>query len=327
MLADAVAALGYHPVVVFGNSNSGKTTMLLSLFALLMTNEMRIGIRLGEPLIDIGQPTGLESWERAQRLFGEATQRFIQGQAPNATATREPFFVPLIITPPPPLPEVKIALMESNGEWYRPDWDTPALLPSFRKQIEDFIVHFPRAITFIHAVPRTQLAIGSTQGVSGDDSNLIREADLAIVGAVSNYSRLRTDRSDDYHALLITKWDAHSWVAGGGDVVEVLTSPDEAVDHFVESNCPQSKAALRGLNLADGHFIVKPYCAGRIVGRDVVAFPADSQLGPIIQAYPKRLWNWIYRQASGGFELLAEPPKPWPVRIAEGLLGWIGRIE
>lgn len=316
-LAAALRAAGYHPVIVFGNANSGKTLLLLSLLALIKTeSRLKIGLRLGEPLLDITVPAGQAAWAHAEEIFGRHTQLFIDGTLPPATAVREPFFVPLVLSPSESV-ETKIALFESNGEWYAPDFDAGRLFPPLRKQIEQFILHFEGAISFLHVVPRTQ-SDGSGGGIA-EDVKSISIADLAIVGALHQYAKLRSDKSQDMHLLLVSKWDAHADTHPGVSVEDVLQDSDDDVLEFVTKYCPQSYAALTGLRLRPEQVRLSAYCSARVVNKQIATLPRKAALS--LQSIHEHLWNWVYRHASGGAALFEVPASSVIDRIINWVIG------
>lgn len=315
-LASALHAAGYHPVIVFGNANSGKTLMLLSLLALIKTeSRLKIGLHLGDPLLDTATPSGEAAWARAEELFGRQTALFIEGTLPPATAVREPFFLPLLVSPSSEPVDTKIAFLESNGEWYAPDFDTGRLFQPLRKQIDQFIMHFEGAISFLHVLPRTQ--IENSHGGYADDIQAIKRADLAIVGALQQYAKLRSDKSQDMHLLLVTKWDAHADTDMGRSPEEVLLESDGEVVDFVSRYCNQSYAALTGLRLRPEQVRMSAYCSARIVDKQKVMLPKRVTL--LLQSYHAHLWNWLYRNASGGINLF--PPQP--TSLIDRIIGWI----
>src|SRR5207302_3790995 len=81
-LAAGIDAAAYHPVVLFGNANSGKTSLLLSLFALLRTEpSLATGLELGDPIIATDSLFGRYLYDQAEAFFGKKTQDFIEGRA------------------------------------------------------------------------------------------------------------------------------------------------------------------------------------------------------------------------------------------------------
>jgi hypothetical protein len=320
-LALAMEKLNYHPVIVFGHSNSGKTTLLLSLIAFLTTDaQAAIGIRLGQPMLDLTQSDGIEMWERAQRIFGINTQAFIDGTAPDATATRVPFFVPLVISPSGG-EEVRLALMDSNGEWYAPNPESPAYYPELRPQLRDFFINYSGRLSLLHVLPRTQLTVNGDGSGHADDRRMLQNADSALRGAIDEYNKHRADRSDDAHMMLVTKWDAQA-LAHGQALAQVLVDNAQAVRAFIKTNAPQAFTSLEAIRTHTRSLELRAYCAGRINGKQLRYPLSNSDLDAVIRDYPRQLWRWLYRQASDGKELPLPPPpqRPWYERWSSYIL-------
>lgn len=323
-VADSLAASGYHPVVIFGNANSGKTSLLLSLLRLVKTSSyLKVSVALGDPLLDLATPQGQVAYTGAQELFGIQTQRFIAGEAPKATSVQEPFFVPLVLRTRRG-EDVRLALLESNGEWYSPQWSSASVFPPLRQQIEDFIVHFSGGVSFVHVLPRTQSVVGSAAGNFAEDMQKLRDADLAVAGALDAYNRKRLDKSADSHILLVTKWDAHAGSRPGLDLAAVLDDPGGEFESFVTEHAPQSVAALRGMSSQVAHHKFAAYCSGHIQGQTVVALEQRPHLGRTIDEYALSLWDWLYAQHPA-----APPPNPFrrpPLGVGERLRKFTQRL-
>lgn len=307
-LAFGVDAAGYHPVVLFGNANSGKTSLLLSLFALLRTEpQLDTGLELGDPIIPVDSLYGEYLSDQAEGFFGRKTQDFIEGRASPKTAIELPFFIPVVFRPEGK-PEIRFAFMESNGEWYRPDRSSEKLFPKLRRQIEDFLATYQGPITFIHLLPYTQQAVYVGTGDKLTDEFEMREASLAIAGALYAYQKARVNKQDDRHLVLVTKWDAHDrQELNRADVLQ--HTGNEAAD-FANERYAQAMAVFRGLGLQGHQQKLNAYCSGIMAGQNVTMPKRDDELREAVLNYPMQLWRWLYRST---LEQLSEQPvDPFP---------------
>lgn len=309
-LAGDMEDKNYQPVILFGNAFSGKTSLLLSLLASVKTEtHLDTGLFLAEPLLARDTLYGRYQSEQSEAFFGRKTQEFIQGTASPKTAIDLPFFVPVTLRPRNRL-ESTLAFMESNGEWYRPVHGSDKLYPALRQQIEDFIASYQGGIIFIHLLPYTQQAVRSANADTTNDAQEVRDASLAVVGAVHAYQRLRVDKKKDVHLMLVTKWDAHE---PGADRAAVLGEEDsEAVNAFARDRYDQVVTTLRGIGLEPNQVMLNAYCAGLINERGVLALRRDNDLRDVVMQYPINLWRFLYKQALLNRDL--PPVDPFPAK-------------
>ena len=149
-LAAQMEELGYHPVILFGSAASGKTSLLASLLATVRTEPtLLVTTVLGDPLLSLKSKYGRYLQSRSEAFYFKTVQDFIDGRAPAKTNIQLPFFVPVVFRPKNHS-ELRFAFMESNGEWYRPDRSSDAFFPVLRSEIENFIRHYQKGITFVH---------------------------------------------------------------------------------------------------------------------------------------------------------------------------------
>lgn len=309
-LAEDMDDKGYQPVILFGNAFSGKTSLLLSLLATIRTEaSLDTGLTLAPPVLSNTSRYGEYIRTQAEAFWGKRTQEFIEGIAAPKTATELPFFIPVTLSPGN-RPEAHFAFMESNGEWYRANRDTDKLFPALRKQIEDFISNYQGGIIFIHLVPYTQQHVRSATYDQSSDSLELREASLAIDGALQAYKRIRTDKSKDRHIMLVTKWDAH---LPAEDTVDTLTDPDqEDVEIFIAQRYSQALASYKGLKLRPDQYFLNSYCAGIMSVEGVLSLKPGSELREAVIQYPIRLWTWLYKSALRNAGMQEVEPFPTP---------------
>lgn len=318
-LAAGIDAAAYYPVVLFGNANSGKTSLLLSLFALLRTEpSLATGLELGEPIVATDSLFGRYLYDSAEGFFGKKTQDFIEGRASSKTAIDLPFFVPVIFRPEGK-PEIRFAFMESNGEWYRADRSSERLFPALRQQIEDFIASYQGPITFIHLLPYTQQVVYGSSGDQLTDNVEMKEAQLAIVGALLAYQKARVNKQDDRHLVLVTKWDAHE--RQETDRADVLMNTGEQPEAFANERYEQAMAVFKGLGLARVQQNINAYCAGIMAGQNVIMPKRGDELREAVLSYPTQLWRWLYRSTMEQLGERAVDPFPAPAK-----LHWFARL-
>jgi hypothetical protein len=308
LLASQMEALGYHPVMLFGMAASGKSTLLSSLLAVLRTEfELEAIAVEGDPILDPQSGYGRFIKSNSEHFFGRTVQDFIDGKPPTATKLALPFFVPVIFQPKDK-PAVKLAFMESAGEWYRPDRKSDQFFPVLKKEIEDFIRHFQQGISFIHLAPYTQVAVKSLHVDKSADPKEINEASLALAGAMSAYQVIRTNKAADNHILLVTKWDAH--VVQNASLPEILLDSVDAVGPFLKRNYEQAYTTFLGLSLKPQQISVANYCSGIMSGSEKQALKIDNENRPAVTSFPKELWRWLYANASGQSEGFRTDPFP-----------------
>jgi hypothetical protein len=311
---------GYHPVVLFGTNNSGKTSILMSLFATIASEPiLDTGLALCDPILGTRTEVGRQLHREAEHTFHIKTQAFIRGEKIPKTSTPLPFFIPVEFRPPDGRPPVKLAFLESNGEWYRPlisDGrklsDVDKLYPDLRGEIESFISSFQNGITFLYTAPVTQGEVYAA-GENAFDSEEIGYASLAIRGVLQTYDRIRANgRSQDKHLLLLTKWDALS-VRSPDRADAISATPEEVID-FCQKRYQQALTAFQGLNLGANQRNINAYCAGMINERGLLPLKTDDPVRGVIATYPVRLWTYLYQNALAASDLEPVPPFRQPPR-------------
>lgn len=326
-LALHVEAAGCFPVILFGSRFTGKTTLLLSLLAAIKTEpRLRTGLMLGDPLLDINSLVGKEQYEIAEEIFGQKTQQFIEGVKPTATFVKRPFFIPIDFQPYGK-PDTKFAFMESNGEWYMPDRTSAKFFRPLQKHIEDFIRCYQGPITFIHVLPFTQNASTTLSAAEKvKDVELIQEASLAISGALQAYERVRIDKGNDNHLLLVTKWDARE--RAGLSKKDSLNGTTEEVSEFVEANYSQAYAAFEGMKLRKDQKYIASYCSGLMNEANVLVLRRSNDLRLDVLSYPVNLWKWFYGNALSAAGLPKQDPfpSPEPLGLLERFFNWLNKL-
>lgn len=303
--ADLARAIGegkYYPVVLFGTNNSGKTSLLLSLFASLTADpRLSVGISLGDSILG-GSAVGRQLHRDATDTFYVKTAAFVAGEKILATKVGLPFFIPVELRPEEGKPPVRFAFLESNGEWYReerapnqPIGSMERLFPKLRSEIEQFIAQYQGGISFLYLLPYTQLDVDSVHDVARDADEM-QNASFAISGVLREYDTIRMNyRADDHHLMLVTKWDAHS--TRDPNRAEGIEEDRAALHDFGLRKYGPALATFQGLNLRPSQRMLNSYCAGIINSRGLLQLRHDDDVRAAVDAYPIRLWTWLYRNA------------------------------
>ncbi len=309
-LAEDMETKGYQPVILFGNVFSGKTSVVLSLLSSIKIEPgLKSGLFLADPLLSQDTEYGKFQAENAEAFFYRKTQDFIEGTASPKTIITLPFFIPVNLRPEGK-DQITFAFMESSGEWYRPDRTGDRLHPKLRAQVEDFLAHYQKGIIFIHLLPYTQQIVRSASADNTNDTQDVREAALAVEGAVRSYERVRVDKRADTHLMLVTKWDAYDAARGKNAVLEDVDA--SAVEAFVYDRYDKAVTALCGMGLDADQIKICEYCAGIINERGVVVLRRDNALRSVVMNYPRQLWTFLYRSALRKRGIVEIDPFPAP---------------
>jgi hypothetical protein len=328
-MASQLFQFNYHPILIFGGPSSGKTSFVTSLLASLkLSADWQVSASLNEPVISTDTEFGTRQKERSVQLFFQTVQQFINGQAAEATSIKDaPLFLPLTVRSAQLNQSLNIALLESAGEFYRPDPKSPEYFAKLRADLESFIRGFEGAISFIYVLPYTQLQVRALGVDRASDPQMLREAEAAVVGMIQAYQQIRVNTSRDFHLLLVTKWDAHydsKKQEEEMDMADILTDTYDDVTHFLRQNYPQALAALNSLHIDDSQRLVTNYCAGLITGRVITPNTKDIETRDAIRSHQKKLWRWIWRNAQSDPAARADP---FPAeRKRGGLCGAIDRL-
>ena len=332
LLAEQLQTLGYHPVVIVGTAGSGKTALLLSLMGYLRgaSKATNVQIMLGSPLLDQTTQYGQQIQEQAVGLFNQALQAFLSGVAPPATKATQPFFVPVELQFHDGKVQ-KYAFLESDGEWYRPDYNSPNLYKDLRPELEALFRHFKGSISMFYVAPATQMSFADASARSprgGNNATSMRDASQGLVGAMQHYSTHRAaKRRLDQQVFLITKWDS---VMEPGASTHGFEEPrlEDAVS-FARDNFSDAFAYFESMNVGDKASrkkILMQYSSGLMSNR-VIASPDRSELRAL-HYYHRTLWNLLSRF---GFGTAVDPEAVTPRSVGnslrnftDGLLGMLG---
>lgn len=328
-MAQQLFGFGYHPVVIFGGPNSGKTSFVTSMLASLkLSADWQISAALNEPVISTDSEFGSMQKNECVKLFYQTVQQFINGQAASQTLAKlAPIFLPLTIRSGELNQSLNIALMESSGEFYAPDPKRPEYFAKLRPDTEAFVRDFEGGISFVYVLPYTQIDVRASGVDRAADPGRLRDAEAAVVGMIQAYQQIRVNKSRDFHLLLITKWDAHydeKKQEEELEMAEILTDTYDDIETFLRRTYPQALAALSSLQVDDIQKMSTNYCAGLITGRVISPNTKDNETRDAIRSHQRKIWKWIWRNAIG------EPGSsvdPFPKQKAQrGLFAVIDRL-
>lgn len=317
-LARSLIEKKYHPVMLFGTTASGKSSMLASLFHYLQNDPRSEAIcLLGEWVIPVDTDLGATIAENVSRLFNHSVMKFNSGIGlPRTASNTIPFFIPVILRPNNGKPEVRLAFLESSGENYKVKEDSVDYFPKLKNEIFDLYRNFPGAISIVVVAPYTLEDAYTNEKIEDADDPNLHLADQAMYGTLQLYQANRRWLDLDNHLFVLTKWDVY---AGGLSNPVFANPPIGLVEKIIKERYRLAWNFFQTMP-KKGNSNSMQYSAGLITGQSVVAVP--DKLKPSINQFPRALWNWLYRNASGGMELYGPLSGPKP----RGFLAWLKNV-
>ena len=288
----------YHPVLIFGTRASGKSTLLTSLFSYFQTDpQSGASCYLGDWIIPVETVEGSLIADEASRFFNRVVSEFHGGKAAETTQFQVPFFIPIVVKPNTKKPTVKVAILESSGEFYQVNTDSARYHPELRAEIKDVYENYPGPLSIIIIAPYIMSEAYSGEVIVGDKvKEEFRLSDDALLASLQNYQRYRKNPDNDRMNFLLTKWDVHTEGLSDRKFVE---PPPGLVEHLIRERFPKSWISFGNLTDASSNAMgVMPYSAGLISGND--ALPIPPAFKGRMNIFPNKLWNWIYLGASNG---------------------------
>jgi hypothetical protein len=296
-LADELFKKGYHPVMLFGTRAAGKSSLLASLFHYLQSDPESPAIAVrGEWIIPTETTYGKSVADAASRFLNHILNNFHDGNTPPATHDEFPFYIPVILRPNNGHPEIKLAFLESKGEWYQIKKDSTNLYPELRDEVADVYRKYPNGISILMIAPYVIGDAYSDQASSEWAQNELRDSDTALFGALQAYQFARQRREFDKFLFILTKWDAHIPSIVDKDF---LKPPRGMVSYLISQRFPKSWTLFQ--NMQTGEAQSMQYSAGLMSGDARVDIP--EHLKPIMNRFPQMLWRWLYSNSTGGVDL------------------------
>jgi hypothetical protein len=318
-LARSLVEKKYHPVMIFGTAASGKSSMLASLFHYLQNDPRSQAIcMLGEWILPIDTKEGATVAEEVSRFFNRAVMNFNNGDAvPRTRTDTVPFFIPVVLRPNNGKPEVRIAFLESSGENYRINSDSANYFPGLKDEISDVYRNFRGALSILVVAPYTLKDAYTDQEIETPDDEQFQIVDQSLYGALQSYQRERRWLDMDNYMFVLTKWDVYT---GGISNPEFSNPPLGLVEKVIGERYRLSWNFYRTMP-KKGHSNSMQYSSGLITGDSVVAVP--DKMKPAINKFPRALWNWLYRNATGGMVLNGPSEGE---KKPNGLTGWLKKV-
>lgn len=320
-LAKELVKKGYHPILIFGTRASGKTSLLASLFHYLQSDpESPAIIVRGEWIVPLETTYGLTVSEAASRFLGHVLNNFHDGEAAPMTQDEFPFYIPVILRPNNGQPEVRLAFLESRGEWYQIDKNSKDLFPQLREEVSDIYQNFPNGISILLIAP---FVIGEAYAESSSSDNTfkeMRDSDTALFGALQSYQMFRQNRELDRYLFILTKWDAHTRSIVDKDFI---TPPRGMVSYLISERFPKSWTLFQNMQSSEAQSM--QYSSGLMSGNARVEVP--EHLRPNMYKFPQMLWRWLYANATYGSELFLDHPSlKATTKSSGGLLGSLKKL-
>jgi hypothetical protein len=296
-LAEELHKKGYHPIMLFGTRAAGKSSLLASLFYYLQSDPESPAIAVrGEWIIPTETSYGKSVADAATRFLNHVVDDFYNGVAAPMTQDENPFYIPVILRPNNGQPEVKLAFLESRGEWYKVEKNSNDFYPELRAEVSDVYKNFPNGISILLIAPYVIGEAYSDQVSSEWARSEMRDSDTALFGALQAYQMAREHRELDKYLFVLTKWDAHTH-----SIVEkeFINPPRGMVSHLLKERFPKSWTLFQTMQSSEAQSM--QYSSGLMSGNARVEIP--QHLKPIMNQFPKMLWRWLYSNSTGGAEL------------------------
>ena len=305
-LCKELVSRGYHPVLPFGDTSSGKTSLLLSLLAGL--HNEKVPFRLDEePLLSPDTEYGKNIYKATKDFFDGELLKFINNKVPIKTSIEYPIYVPVIVTNPRTKQDIKLAFLESNGEWYRGiGWDSDkGTAASHKKEIYEVLTKFKSGITCIYVAPYM-----NNDFVYKEDS-ILWNADNAIFAVLKDYAANREEnRDNDNHLFVLNKWDDFYSPYKESERTKFIDPDWGNVEAWLELNYKHAWSIFFAMaRITKNKSTLMTYSAGRFVEKsdNIVAHLVDvneTEISPTYKKMRRLIWNWIVRSANPKFDYL-----------------------
>jgi hypothetical protein len=285
----------YHPILIFGTRASGKSSLLASLFFYLQSNPATPAIAILDDkfIVSLDMNYSNTVADAATHFFNHVINAFHSGEAAPSTRDEYPYYIPVILRPNNGQPEVRLAFLESRGEWYAIQHDSRDLYPALRNEVSDVYKNFSKSISILLIAP---FVIGESYSEEIPSELAMKEmdeSDAGIFGALQAYQQTREFRHLDNYLYILTKWDQYSKVITSP---EFIRPPRGVVSNLIAERFPRSWTMFQAMQSGDAQSM--QYSAGLMSG-NIRVKKIDPNYKPILDQFPEMLWRWLYRNASG----------------------------
>jgi energy-coupling factor transporter ATP-binding protein EcfA2 len=307
----------YHPVMIFGDSGSGKSSLLASLLHFMQHDQNAGAIcMLGDWILPTDSDEGSRFADEASAFFNRDIMAFNDGQPAPATRVQVPFYIPVIVRPNNGKPDIRLAFLESRGEDYRINSATASFFPEIKREISDVYENFPGPISLVIISPYTYRDVYTSIDVAEGEEDRFKLGDKALYGALQAYQRSRRWPEMDNYMFVLTKWDMYT---KGVSAPEFTNPPRGLAEKMIRERYPLAWNLFRNMPQSNNANAMQ-YSAGLIAGDGVITTP--DKFKPAVYRYPRALWNWIYTNASGGKSLYNNKT----VAKSSGIFSWLKKI-
>ncbi|MCX7379991.1 MAG: hypothetical protein NT133_00920 [Alphaproteobacteria bacterium] len=279
-----------HPVLVFGCVDSGKSYMLASTIAYAQrAGADYFQTALGATPFPPGYPHRKERVEWAGHFMHVIVPSFLNGRPIDNTKSDAPFFIPIEITHgrfPQPL---KLALLESRGEWYQPDVsdaknDGIRNFGGFKEEIANILRYYTDGISVIFVCPSN---VQDGKGADDFDRNF-----ECMEHFLDEYRKIRRIHKNDSVVLVLSKWES-GYTTGSTDEA-IWKPPQSAVISKLRTSPASQKFwnAFRAMQgFVSGIKVIVPFSCGwfRDDKREVI----PGQDVAFFDNFAENLWKYI----------------------------------
>lgn len=318
-LSEQLIDKDYHPVLIFGTRASGKTTLLTSLISYMNYDPDSPGIcHLGEEIVPNSSRYGIRVLAEAKDIFYNDVPNFHRGIAAKRTRLENPIFIPLKFMPKVKAAAAKIALLETEGEFFQVDSRERRGELILKNEIIDIYKYFPERLSIIIVAPFCLSSRYEEPEESEAEKEEIERSDSSLAASLQKYLDYRAEkyRENDRFIFVLTKWDEFT---GGATGDNFLTPPQAIVEQQIENKFQMSWSLYKNMPIHGARNSLH-YCSGIIAGNDRLPTPASHK--KMLSTFPRSLWKWIYLNATtGSTSENKEPEKSRIKGFIRGLLG------
>jgi energy-coupling factor transporter ATP-binding protein EcfA2 len=305
-LSRELSERNFHPVLLYGTTSSGKSTLLASILGYLQADEnSNLDLKRQARLIP-GDGSYSDEIHAEANKFLDATLYDYRRNLEAAPATRfqYPIFIPVTMKRRTGSnTEVNFAFLEAQGEFHNPEMNGNHFIgfKPLKEEIAAVLKNFPGGLSIIYIAPYT-----TAPSYTSDDqysSNLRKNmemANLSLVGSLESYLEVRAKLSNEYkdhHLFLLTKWDVHT---DGVNSADFLNPTPEKVKEIISAKFNEAWVKFCGMqgsrDIGSRHYM--QYSAGPISHSRVLPLrKPEIERG---YRYPRTILNWLWGNATGG---------------------------
>jgi len=282
---------GFHPVLVFGTSESGKSMMLLSLLSYGAANA-DIAASLSNSRILPREDLNAEKYHSEAAIFWkDDIGKFRARELINLTQRKDPLFIPIEIKRKRSDQLLKFAFLEGDGEWYRRNLvndqnrDNFRPIPELKWQIEQVLNSYVGGVSIIFICPTYE----------AHPQKPVQESRDSLAALIPMVWQIRKNiNPTDNLLLMLSMWDGrygpsnphgHFYDASADVALDALGGPQSDLWTAFSEHVEEGGAAKA----------MMPYSAHWINNKVMLD---NAQHKPIFDRFNRTLWNWLYGNAT-----------------------------